>query len=135
AKAQADLLTASFRPPSAEREAQSAEGAPRSALCAPTPPGAPRSALRASLSHAYFRSVAEVLADAAEAIHHAHGVHILHRDVKPSNIMVDTAGQCWIIDFGLAGLVQGRDGEDQKSRIDDGGSRIEDPRTDQSSIL
>src|SRR5216683_7857426 len=37
-----------------------------------------------SLSSVYFRSVAEVLADAADAVHHAHAVHILHRDVKPT---------------------------------------------------
>ena len=57
-----------------------------------------------ALSAAYFRSVAAVLADAADALHyaHCHKAQILHRDVKPSNIMVDRAGQCWIIDFGLA---------------------------------
>jgi WD40 repeat protein len=55
----------------------------------------------------YFRSAAQVLADAAMALHHAHAVQILHRDVKPSNIMVDKYGQCWIIDFGLAGYVKG----------------------------
>jgi serine/threonine protein kinase/WD40 repeat protein len=72
----------------------------------------PSSSTRAAklmLSLEYFRSVAEVMADAAEALHHAHGVHILHRDVKPSNIMVDTSGQCWIIDFGLAGYLNGQD--------------------------
>jgi serine/threonine protein kinase/WD40 repeat protein len=95
----------------------------------PCPRVSPSPRVRVSLSPAYFRSVAEVLADAADAVHHAHGVHILHRDVKPSNIMVDTAGQCWIIDFGLAALVQSSDGVDPKLRI-------EDPsRTDQASIL
>src|SRR5439155_4697674 len=103
---------------------------------ADSPPVPVSPCLRVSLSPVYFRSVAEVVADAAEAIHHAHGVHILHRDVKPSNIMVDTAGQCWIIDFGLAALTQSRNGEDQELRIEDGGLRIEDPsRTYQSSIL
>ncbi len=57
-----------------------------------------------ALPAAYFRSVAAVLGDAADALHyaHCHKAQILHRDVKPSNIMVDRAGQCWIIDFGLA---------------------------------
>ena len=54
------------------------------------------------LSIEYFRSVATVMSDAADACHHVHGLQILHRDLKPSNLMVDTAGQCWIIDFGLA---------------------------------
>jgi WD40 repeat protein len=51
---------------------------------------------------AYFRSVAAVLADAADTLHYAHEAGILHRDMKPSNVMVDRMGQCWIIDFGLA---------------------------------
>jgi eukaryotic-like serine/threonine-protein kinase len=55
-----------------------------------------------TLSLPYFRSVGQVMADAAEALQHAHDVQIVHRDMKPSNLMVDKAGQCWIIDFGLA---------------------------------
>jgi serine/threonine protein kinase/WD40 repeat protein len=54
------------------------------------------------LSRDYFRSVAQVMADAAEAVQHAHEAGVLHRDLKPSNVMVDRGGQCWIIDFGLA---------------------------------
>lgn len=59
-------------------------------------------AVKLKLSHEYFRSVAKVMSDTADALQHAHGVDILHRDVKPANIMVDTSGQCWLIDFGLA---------------------------------
>ena len=57
---------------------------------------------KVTLSIEYFRSVARVMADAAEALQHAHEKHVLHRDVKPSNILIDTDGKCWLIDFGLA---------------------------------
>ncbi len=62
----------------------------------------PAAARPLRLTRAYFRSVAEVMADAAEAVAHVHGVGILHRDLKPSNIMVTAEGKCWIVDFGLA---------------------------------
>ena len=58
------------------------------------------------LSPEYFRSVARVMIDAAEALQHAHQAGISHRDLKPSNLMVDTAEHCWVLDFGLAGYLK-----------------------------
>lgn len=50
----------------------------------------------------YYRNVARIGAEAAEALAHAHDNGVLHRDIKPSNLMLDTKGHLWITDFGLA---------------------------------
>jgi serine/threonine protein kinase len=81
-------------------------------LTAGDPVPAPAGSGRARLSRAYVRSVAGALAGAAEALEHAHRLGIYHRDLKPSNLMVGPAGECWVIDFGLAavGTEAGRSG-------------------------
>ena len=61
-----------------------------------------RSLSDASQSELSLRDRVRLVRDAAKAIHYAHEQGILHRDLKPQNVLVDQHGEACIVDFGLA---------------------------------
>lgn len=62
-------------------------------------PGAERTR---NIKQTYCQSVAQIGVQVAGALAYAHQQGILHPDVKPSNLLLDTRGTVWLTDFGLA---------------------------------
>jgi WD40 repeat protein/serine/threonine protein kinase len=80
------------------------------------PVAASSSVLSRSTETGFYRTVARVGVQVAQALAHAHGQGVLHRDIKPSNLLLDIAGHVWVTDFGLAKL-EGSEGPTQTGDI------------------
>ena len=50
--------------------------------------------------------IRQVISQVGDALNYAHGRGLVHRDVKPSNVLIDESGNCLLTDFGLARMVE-----------------------------
>src|SRR5262249_51688602 len=93
------LLTGQFS------EADSAEGGQEAEPPADSDASAVRtnrSDFSTSSDFQLYRSLARIGLQIAEALAYAHSQGVLHRDVKPGNLLLDQRGTVWVTDFGLA---------------------------------
>ncbi|HLU47712.1 MAG TPA: serine/threonine-protein kinase, partial [Planctomycetota bacterium] len=64
---------------------------------------------RASSKDFSFERALEVLARVCEAVAFAHAKGVIHRDLKPNNIMVGAFGEAYVLDWGLAKIIGAKD--------------------------
>ena len=69
-------------------------------------------------------AAASIISQVAEGLEYAHAQGIVHRDVKPGNVLVSPEGEAKLSDLGLAGPLDGDAGERSALRQDRGHGRL-----------
>jgi serine/threonine protein kinase len=87
-------------------EPPASAGATAPFLSAPTTPPLSAASTPISSPADRFDRAAAMIADVADALHHAHQNGVTHRDVKPSNLLFSADGRLSLTDFGLARMLE-----------------------------
>src|SRR3972149_2360162 len=62
------------------------------------------------------KEVVHIMGELCEALHFAHEAGIIHRDVKPANVMIDSQGRVKLADFGVARITDADRGTSEKTQ-------------------
>ncbi len=65
-----------------------------------------------------LESILDVFLQVCDALAYAHRQLVLHRDIKPNNILVDRDGQAKLLDFGVAKLLQSTEGSEESRTVE-----------------
>ena len=103
-------VDASMTEPFDEAASGGANGSPADSGSSPAIlPGSSELSASSDPDRQFYRSIARVGIQVAEALEYANRQGILHRDVKPSNLLLDNHGNVWVADFGLAKTAEADD--------------------------
>ena len=64
------------------------------------------------------RKLLNAFVQVCQAVHYAHSRRVIHRDIKPANIMLGNFGEVYLLDWGIAKVVDSAAADDSKERSD-----------------